>query len=181
MIKSCLAVIFLWLGWNVFAQQDPVLMRINGKDVLRSEFEYSYNRDKSLLALKHATPGKYVEHFVNFKLKVGDAGCRFGYGFCFPRGSGELSCPAGRINLTDTVEADAAARRWYDRMKAHHRGGQVRVRHIFKYLPQNVSGDALRDAVARMDSIHEYLRKNPGDNAFNACVERFSDENGHYG
>ena len=43
MIKSCLAVIFLWLGWNVFAQQDPVLMRINGKDVLRSEFEYSYN------------------------------------------------------------------------------------------------------------------------------------------
>ena len=49
-------------------------------------------------------------------------------------------------------------------------------RSIFKYLPQNVSGDALRDAVARMDSIHEYLRKNPGDNAFNACVERFSDE-----
>ena len=177
MIKSCLAVIFLWLGWNVFAQQDPVLMRINGKDVLRSEFEYSYNRDKSLLALKHATPGKYVEHFVNFKLKVGDAeAAGLDTAFAFREEVENYRARLVESYLTDTVEADAAARRWYDRMKAHHRGGQVRVRHIFKYLPQNVSGDALRDAVARMDSIHEYLRKNPGDNAFNACVERFSDE-----
>lgn len=160
MIKSCLAVIFLWLGWNVFAQQDPVLMRINGKDVLRSEFEYSYNRDKSLLALKHATPGKYVEHFVNFKLKVGDAeAAGLDTAFAFREEVENYRARLVESYLTDTIEADAAARRWYDRMKAHHRGGQVRVRHIFKYLPQNVSGDALRDAVARMDSIHEYLRK----------------------
>ena len=177
MIKSCLAVIFLWLGWNVFAQQDPVLMRINGKDVLRSEFEYSYNRDKSLLALKHATPGKYVEHFVNFKLKVGDAeAAGLDTAFAFREEVENYRARLVESYLTDTVEADAAARRWYDRMKAHHRGGQVRVRHIFKYLPQNVSSDALRDAVARMDSIYEYLRKNPGDNAFDACVERFSDD-----
>ena len=39
MIRSGLTIILLCLGWTVFAQQDPVLMRINGKDILRSEFE----------------------------------------------------------------------------------------------------------------------------------------------
>ena len=40
----------LLLGWIslfgvlAFAQEDPVVMRINGKDIPRSEFEYSYRR-----------------------------------------------------------------------------------------------------------------------------------------
>ena len=61
-------MVFLGLGWSVFSQQDPVLMRIGGKDVLRSEFEYNYNRDKASLAPKYAAPEKYAERFVNFKL-----------------------------------------------------------------------------------------------------------------
>ena len=93
-------------------------MRINGKDVLRSEFEYSYNRDKSLLALKHATPGKYVEHFVNFKLKVGDAeAAGLDTAFAFREEVENYRARLVESYLTDTVEADAAARRWYDRMK----------------------------------------------------------------
>ena len=28
----------------VFAQEDPVLMRVNGREILRSEFEYAYRR-----------------------------------------------------------------------------------------------------------------------------------------
>ena len=39
MIRSGLTLIFLCLGLTVVAQQDPMLMRINGKDILRSEFE----------------------------------------------------------------------------------------------------------------------------------------------
>lgn len=34
----------------VFAQEDPVLMRVNGREILRSEFEYAYRR--------------YVERFI---------------------------------------------------------------------------------------------------------------------
>ena len=40
----------LLLGWIslfgvlAFAQEDPVVMRINGKEIPRSEFEYSYRR-----------------------------------------------------------------------------------------------------------------------------------------
>lgn len=51
-------MVFLGLGWSVFSQQDPVLMRIGGKDVLRSEFEYNYNRDKASLAPKYAAAGE---------------------------------------------------------------------------------------------------------------------------
>ena len=36
-------MIFSGVSWLAFSQQDPVLMRVNGKDVLRSEFEYYYN------------------------------------------------------------------------------------------------------------------------------------------
>ena len=49
-------MLFLWLSWNASSQSDLVLMRINGKDVMRSEFEYSYNKNKASLTPKQATP-----------------------------------------------------------------------------------------------------------------------------
>lgn len=170
-------MVFLGLGWSVFSQQDPVLMRIGGKDVLRSEFEYNYNRDKASLAPKYAAPEKYVERFVNFKLKVAAAeAAGLDTALAFRERVEDYRSRLIKSYLTDTVVTEKAARRLYDKMKSGHRAGQVRVSHIFKYLPQNVSGAALRDAVARMDSIYEYLQRNPDSEAFDSCVERFSDE-----
>ena len=48
-------------------------MRINGKDVTRSEFEYIYNKNNSLTELESKTLNEYVDLFVNFKLKVAAA------------------------------------------------------------------------------------------------------------
>ena len=42
MKRGLLVGLVLVFGISVFAQEDPVLMRVNGKDILRSEFEYSY-------------------------------------------------------------------------------------------------------------------------------------------
>ena len=170
-------MVFLGLGWSVFSQQDPVLMCIGGKDVLRSEFEYNYNRDKASLAPKDAAPEKYAERFVNFKLKVAAAeAAGLDTALAFRERVEGYRSRLIKSYLTDTVVTEKAARRLYDKMKSGHRAGQVRVSHIFKYLPQNVSGAALRDAVARMDSIYEYLQRNPDNEAFDSCVERFSDE-----
>ena len=170
-------MVFLGLGWSVFSQQDPVLMRIGGKDVLRSEFEYNYNRDKASLAPEYAAPEKYAERFVNFKLKVAAAeAAGLDTALAFRERVEDYRSRLIKSYLTDTVVTEKAARRLYDKMKSGHRAGQVRVSHIFKYLPQNVSGAALRDAVARMDSIYEYLQRNPDSEAFDSCVERFSDE-----
>ncbi len=49
---------------------DPVIMRINGQPVLRSEFEYSYNKNNSDGVIDKKTVEEYVELFVNYKLKV---------------------------------------------------------------------------------------------------------------
>lgn len=73
MIRSGLTIILLCLGLAVFAQQDPVLMRINGKEILRSEFEYIYNKNNALAGIEQKTLSEYVDLFVNFKLKVAAA------------------------------------------------------------------------------------------------------------
>ena len=43
-----------------FAQEDPVVMRINGKDIPRSEFEYSYRRHADGNGMK-LSPKEYAE------------------------------------------------------------------------------------------------------------------------
>ena len=49
---------------------DPVIMKINGTPVLRSEFEYSYNKNNSEGVIDKKTVEDYVDLFINYKLKV---------------------------------------------------------------------------------------------------------------
>ena len=53
----------------VFAQEDPVLMRVNGREILRSEFEYAYRRyaERSNARLSSK---EYAALFAQSKLKV---------------------------------------------------------------------------------------------------------------
>ena len=69
MMKRGLLVAWFWFfGISVFAQEDPVLMRANGKDILRSEFEYSYNKNNSNGVIDKKTVNEYVNLFANYKL-----------------------------------------------------------------------------------------------------------------
>lgn len=54
------------------AAKDPVLMKINGKEIKLSEFEYLYNKNKQQ-QLEAETLDQYVDRFVTYKLKVADA------------------------------------------------------------------------------------------------------------
>lgn len=54
------------------AAKDPVLMKINGKDIKLSEFEYLYHKN-SQQQLEKETLDQYVERFITYKLKVADA------------------------------------------------------------------------------------------------------------
>ena len=49
---------------------DPVIMTVNGKPVLKSEFEYSYNKNNGDDVIDHKTVEEYVELFANYKRKV---------------------------------------------------------------------------------------------------------------
>ena len=48
-------------------------MTIAGEPVLRSEFEYSYNKNNSEGVIDKKTVEEYVDLFVNYKLKVAAA------------------------------------------------------------------------------------------------------------
>jgi peptidyl-prolyl cis-trans isomerase SurA len=74
-MKLHLNLVFLCFAAGVFAQQsdDPVLMTIKGTPVLKSEFEYIYNKNNSQNALDKKTLQEYVELFENFKIKVLEA------------------------------------------------------------------------------------------------------------
>lgn len=52
---------------------DPIVMTVNGIDVPRSEFEYSYNKNNTDLVVDKKSLDEYVELFVNYKLKVAAA------------------------------------------------------------------------------------------------------------
>lgn len=175
MIRSGLTIIFLCLGLTVFAQQDPMLMRINGKDILRSEFEYIYNKNNALSGIEQKTLNEYVDLFVNFKLKVAAAEAM---GLDITRAFREelegYRRQLAKTYLTDETVSELAARQIYDKMKANQRAGQVRVSHIFKSLPQTATSHLLRTTETRMDSLYTALQNGQAD--FDACVRNFSDE-----
>ena len=55
----------------VLAQQDdPILMTINGKNIHRSEFEYSYNKNNAEGVIDKKSVDEYVDLFINYQLKV---------------------------------------------------------------------------------------------------------------
>ena len=56
---------------SVSAQtDDPVIMIVNGESVLRSEFEYSFNKNNSEGVIDKKNIDEYVDLFINYKLKV---------------------------------------------------------------------------------------------------------------
>ena len=68
--KSLLAALLLAASYAGAQTTDPVVMTINGKPVLRSEFEYSYNKNNSETVVDKKNVDEYVPLFVNYKLKV---------------------------------------------------------------------------------------------------------------
>ena len=71
MKKIAFLVASLMVGLSAVAQTgDPVVMKINGKNITRSEFEYSFNKNNSDGVLDKKTVEEYVPLFVDFKLKA---------------------------------------------------------------------------------------------------------------
>ena len=55
------------------AQEDKVLMTIDGKPVMLSEFKYIYEKNSQEAAGGQKSLEEYLDLFVNFKLKVTEA------------------------------------------------------------------------------------------------------------
>ena len=73
MKKNLLVVIGLIGSLNLFAQNEPTVMEIDGKPVTKSEFLQIYLKNNNDPKFDKVSMDEYMELFKKFKLKVAEA------------------------------------------------------------------------------------------------------------
>ena len=139
---------------------DPVVMTINGQNVTRSEFEYSYNKNNGDEVIEKTTVEQYVPLFVNYKLKVAAAlDARLDTLASFKAEFAKYRDQQVRPTIVTSEDVENEARKIYDdRQKMIGDKGLIRPAHILIRLSQKASSAAQDSAKARIDSIYACLR-----------------------
>jgi len=150
-----ISIAILFSGVAAVLANDPVLMKINGKPVLKSEFEYIYNKNNSNNSLDKKTLNEYVDLFVNFKLKVEEAKAQ---GIDTTKSFiNELSGYRSQLTkpyLTDAKVDESILQEAYNRMKE-----DVEVSHILIRVQQNASPADTLAAWKKITAIAKRLEK----------------------
>lgn len=160
MRKTILCSAFALLAVSASAQQDPVVMTVNGVDVPRSEFEYSFNKNNSDGVIDKKSVDEYVDLFVNYKLKVAaamdeklDTLSSFKQEFAMYRDQ------QVRPTLVTDAEVLAEARKAYDRTKeAIGPRGLILPAHIFLRLSTKATAQEQEKVRQRADSVWRALK-----------------------
>ena len=146
---------------SIMAQSnDPVIMKIAGQDIRRSEFEYSYNKNNSEGVIDKKTVNEYVELFVNYKLKVQAAldehmDTLTSYNQEFRQYRDQQIRPS---MITD-ADVEAEAHSIYDNeVKRIGPDGLCQPAHIFVRLSPDADKAAQDKAKARIDSLYAALK-----------------------
>lgn len=152
----------LLCGTLSFAQNaDPVIMTINGTDVLRSEFEYSYNKNNTADVIDRKTVQEYVGMFINYKLKV-EAAKEAGLDtmISFQKEFANYRDQQIKPALVTDQDLEAEAQKIYEqtRQRIDSNGGMVQVAHILIAMRQQATPEEERAAKVRVDSIYQALR-----------------------
>ena len=148
-LASLLGVAFFTFGLS--AQNDPVVMTINGEPVLKSEFEYIYNKNNSNNTFDKKSLDEYVELFVNFKLKVAEAKAkeiqhRKSYIEELETYKNQLAAPY----MVDKETEEEIIKEAYNRMKE-----DVEVSHILIKSSRNDTVEAYK----KINQLYEQLKK----------------------
>lgn len=139
---------FLWIMTlmgviSVSAQTDEVLMTIDNKPVMASEFMYIYQKNNQETAIEQKTIDEYLDLFINFKLKVTEAEARgIDTTAAFLKELRGYRAQATPKYMRDDAATEAAIRRVYK-----WTGSDRRVAHIAVECP--MSADTATEAAAR--------------------------------
>ncbi len=159
----------------VSAQSDPVLMTINGKQITRSEFEYSYNKNNTEGVIDKKSVEDYVPLFIDFKLKVAAAEeARYDTLTAIQK---DLHSYREQMLLPTIVDKDfieREARATYDNTAARFEGQDIlTASHILIGMRQDATDGQQRAAQSRADSLYNALQ-NGAD--FADLAKRYSDD-----
>lgn len=139
---------------------DPVIMTVNGEPVLRSEFEYSYNKNNSEGVIDKKTVEEYVDLFINYKLKVCAAiDAKYDTLQSFKDEFAQYRDQQVRPLMVTDRDIEAEAHRIYEQTKnAIGPDGLVKASHILLRLGQQASDAEQQAARVRIDSIYNALK-----------------------
>ncbi|MGN1229316.1 MAG: peptidylprolyl isomerase [Prevotella sp.] len=156
---------------------DPVVMTVNGQNVTRSEFEYSYNKNNGDDVIEKTSVEQYVPLFVNYKLKVAAAlDARLDTLASFKAEFAKYRDQQVRPTIATSEDVENEARRIYaDRLKMIGDKGLIRPAHILLRLAQKASRAGQDSAKQRIDSIYACLQR--GED-FADLATRFSQDPG---
>ena len=139
---------------------DPVVMTVNGVDVTRSEFEYSFNKNNTDLVVDKKSLDEYVELFVNYKLKVAAAlDAQLDTMETFKKEVADYRSQQAEEYLVDNDFIEKEARNTYQQT-AERIGpdGQFKAAHILIRLTQQATPKEQAQAKVRIDSIYAALK-----------------------
>lgn len=156
---------------------DPVVMTVAGVPVLRSEFEYSYNKNNGEGVIDKLSVDEYANLFVNYKLKVAaaldaklDTMASFRQEYALYR---DQQVKPALVTDADIVKA---ARELYDRTAAMIGSrGLVRPAHILLRLSTKATTQQQTQLKARIDSIYRALQQGSD---FAEMARKLSDDTG---
>ncbi len=174
MLFSCMAA----FAQSVVSADDPVVMTINGVPVLRSEFEYSYNKNNSEGVIDKKTVEEYAELFVNYKLKVA-AAIDAGYDTLqsFKSEFAQYRDQQIRPSFVNDDDIEKEARSIYDRTQhmVDSLGGLIHPLHILIAVDQRGDNTQKEAARQKADSVYNAI-KNGAD--FGEMAKKHSDDKG---
>ena len=165
---------FLASAYMMGQSADPVLMRVNGEDVTRSEFEYALNKNNATLEGKVKAAKEYLPMYIDFKLKVAEAKAL---------GIDTLSSFIEEFKADRARQAeDYLIDKDYMEREAHNmyakdsatigRDGFIKVSHVMFPMRQDVSSEERAAVKAKADSAFQMLN---GGASFDAVVKKYMD------
>lgn len=145
----------------LFAQaDDPIVMRINGKNVTRSEFEYNYNKNNTDGVIDKKTVMEYVDLFINYKLKVEAAlDAKLDTLSSYQQEFRTYRDQQIRPLLVSAEAEEQEVQKYYQQMLDQLEGKNLlQPAHIFVHLTQQSTPEQQTAAKARIDSIYAVLQ-----------------------
>ena len=177
-ITFLLALIVYFASSVLMAQtDDPIVMRINGKDVPRSEFEYNYNKNNTEGVIDKKTVLEYAELFVNYKLKVEAAlDAKLDTLTSYQQEFRTYRDQQLRPLLVSAEVEEAEVQKYYQQMLDQLEGKDLlQPAHIFVHLTQQSTPEQQATAKARIDSLYSILQ---GGTDFEQVAMKNSDDHG---
>ena len=150
------------MGMTAYAQtaDDPVIMTINGEPVLKSEFEYSFNKNNSEGVIDKKSVEEYVDLFINYKLKVAAAmEARYDTLQSFKDEFAQYRDQQVKPTFLTDADMEAEARKIYDQTVAQiGPDGLIQTAHILIRADQQAPQTEWDAAKVRIDSVYQALK-----------------------